>query len=69
VFFGSPMNITATWQTRSSTSTPRGSCVHRGTDKNKDFFKKNSCFVCLLSWGDSKIGIQYTNNSKHIYNI
>jgi hypothetical protein len=48
---------------------PRGSYVRRGTDEHMDFFKKNSCFVYLPGQGASKTGIQYTNSSKHIYNI
>jgi hypothetical protein len=67
MFVGSLMNITATWQTRPAKSTPRGSYVLRGTDKHKNFFK--SCFACLPGRGASKTGIQYTNSSKHIYNI
>jgi hypothetical protein len=42
MFVGSPMNITATWQTRPATSIPCGSYVHRGTDRptNIRIFKK-----------------------------
>jgi hypothetical protein len=71
MFVGSPMNITTTWQTQPATSTPRGSYVHQGTDKHKDFLKK-SCLVCLPGRRAFKTGIQYNiqtiANTYTIYN-